>query len=925
MEEEAFHFGSFSLVSARRSLLRDGSVVSLGSRAVDILLFLVSNPGELKTNADIIKQVWPDTFVEEANLRVHVSALRKALGDTQREPRFIANVPGRGYMFIAPVERRGPATVSSPSSHKPRPQRLTPRIFGREHAVAAIIGQLGKGRLVTVAGPGGMGKSTVARAVVSCFASDSEVLWIDLSELGNGNLIPTVVAAALGVLSRTDDIVREIASVLQSRDVLLVMDSCEHVVASAAEFAESLLAGTATLRILATSREPLRAEGERVHRLLPLDLPPPGATAETALTSSSVELFVERADACLGGYELTDEDAPHVVDICTRLDGIALAIELAAGRLEAIGVHALSRSLTDCFKVLTRGRRTALPRHQTLRATLDWSYLILPPQEQQALRELSVFRGRFTSEAASAVLSTPEADELLAALVAKSLLVAETPFDATLYRLLDTTRLYAAERLLESGDTRSVTTRFALYLSGLLETAEEELYSASMDAWSQDFAQQVPGLRAALDWAFGEAGDVLLGVRLTVAALPLFFRLSLLDECLSAVTLAINYLDPRPDLDERSRMKLYAALGWPQMRSTDTPEHGIAAWTTALAIAEKLGDVDYQLRAIWALWVDAINRAEPRLGLELTERFAVLAAYSSDPADAIVGKRMRGASLHWLGRHEEARDQLQKMLTEYERVPRGRHSVRFQFDQRVTARIMLARCLWVLGDEAAALREVEETVRYATDIRHYLSLSNVLAEAACPLALLSGRDDLAAEYIRLLRDHTKALSLDVWHTYADCFEAELHLRAGRHSDCLRQIRRSMDVLRQAGFTLFQTMFQAVEAQALSSLRLHDEALQIIDAALQHCASSGERWCLPELHRIRGLIALETQTSEASPLSLTHFQAALEAARQDGAVAWERRVARDMVLQRLSSDVSETEALNDPHPPAASQPSSPGAT
>lgn len=920
--EEAFHFGPFSIVPTKRSLSQSGSVVPLGSRALNILLFLVAHPGELKTNAEIVRQVWPDTFVDEANLRVHVSALRKALGDTQREPRFIANVPGRGYIFIAPVERRGPTAGSATPPHKLRPERPAPRIFGREHAVAAISDQLRKGRLVTVAGPGGMGKSTVARAVVSGVAGDNEVLWIDLSELGNGNLIPTVVASTLGILARTDDLMREIASVLQSRNMLLVMDSCEHVVTSAAEFAENLLADTTNLRILTTSREPLRAEGERVHRLPSLDLPPPAATAEIALKSPAVQLFVERADACLGGYELTDEDSPHAVDICTRLDGIALAIELAAGRLEAIGVHALSRSLTDCFKVLTRGRRTALPRHQTLRATMDWSYLLLLPQEQQALRELSVFRGRFTLEAASAVLSDPEADELIAALVAKSLLVAETPFDTPLYWLLDTTRLYAGERLLESGDTHTAMARFATYLSCLLEAAEGELHSASANEWSQDFAQQVPGLRAALDWAFGEAGDVLLGVRLTVAALPLFFRLSLLDECLAAVTLAINYLDSRPDLDERSRMKLYAALGWPQMRSTDAREHGTSAWTTALGIAEKLGDVDHQLRAIWALWVDAINRAEPRSGLQLTDRFAVLAPSSPDPADAIVGRRMRGATLHWLGRHEEARDELQKMVAEYERVPRGRHSVRFQFDQRVTARIILARCFWVLGDEDAALREVEETVRYAKEIRHHLSLSNVLAEAACPLALLAGRDELAADYIRLLRDHTKALSLDVWHAYADCFEAELHLRAGRYDDCLRQLRRSMHVLREAGFTLFQTIFQAVEAQALSGLCLHDEARQIIEAALQHCASSGERWCLPELHRVAGLITLEMQTSDASSLSRTHIRASLKAARQDGAVGWERRVTRDMVLRRFSSAVPEAEGPNDPHPLAASPPSSP---
>lgn len=901
--EEELQFGTFSIVPARRSLMREGTIVPLGSRAIDILLFLLNHPAELKTNAEIIRQVWPDTFVDEANLRVHVSALRKALGDVKREPQFIANVPGRGYTFIAPVNRRsnGVVPAAQPTLRRFRPERLPARIFGREQTIAAVTSQLAKGRLVTIAGPGGIGKSTVARAVIAQTGFDSEIVWIDLSEVATGNLVPTVVASALGILSRSDDISREIAIHLQPRNLLLVLDSCEHVVADIAKFAEDVLAEAPDLHILATSREPLRAEGERVHRLLPLDLPDGAVTVQAALTSPAVQLFVERADACLGGYELTDEDAADVVDICTRLDGIALAIELAAGRLEAMGVAALSRSLSDCFRVLTRGRRTALPRHQTLRATLDWSYLILPLEEQQALRELSVFRGRFSGEAAAAVLSGMEPGDLLAALVAKSLVVVETASDETLYRLLDTTRLYAGEKLVASDELPDVMARFSAYLCVALESAEQDLYSAPPEEWREDFAQQIPGLRVALDWAFGASGDALLGVRLTVAALPLFFRLSLLDECLAALTHAIAFLDARPGLDEKSRMKLYAALGWPQLRATHASEHGVAAWTTAWRIAEELGDVDHQLRAIWALWVDLVNRAEPRRGLELAERFAALAPSSSDPTDVIIGKRMKAATLHWLGRQAEARDQLRVMLSEYEHVPQARHSVRFQFDQRVTARIIVARCLWVLGDEDGALREIEETMRYARDIGHNHSISNLLAEAVCPLALLSGNDAEAAAAIRLLRDHTKALSLDVWHTYADGFEAELHLRAGEYRPCLAKLRPAMDILQHAGFNLFRTFFQSVEAQALSGIGQHAEADGVIDAALAHCDASGERWCLPELLRVKAHITARGQSPEALDAASATLEAALETARQDGAGGWERRIRVDLeALERRAS-------------------------
>ncbi len=475
--------------------------------------------------------------------------------------------------------------------------------------------------------------------------------------------------------------------------------------------------------------------------------------------------------------------------------------------------------------------------------------------------------------------------------MSKSLLVADTHYGEPVYRLLDTTRLYASEKLADAGEFSVVMSSFSEHLTALLEAAEEEIYSVSMDEWSQDFAQQVPGLRAALDWGFGKSGDILRGVRLTVAALPLFFRLSLLDECLVAVTKALGHLDVRPDLDERSRMKLYPALGWPQMRSTDGSKHGIAAWTTALHIAEKLGDIDYQLRAIWALWVDAINRGEPRPALELVDRYLAAAPSAPDWADVIIGRRMHGATLHWLGRHAEAADELRMMLADYETVPDGRHSVRFQFDQRVTARIILARCLWVLGEEEAALREIAETLSQALDIRHHLSLSNVLAEAACPIALLSGRNELAAEYIQLLREHTKALSLDVWNAYADCFEAELQLRAGKPSECLTQIRSSMGVLVGAGFTLFQTIFQTTEAKALAASGCLDEALVVINSALGRCASSGERWCLPELHRVKGQI--EAQTAGGGPSALAAFETALESALIDRAEGWKRLIVEDI--------------------------------
>ncbi|HEV7305693.1 ATP-binding protein [Ensifer sp.] len=895
--EEELYFAPFSIVPARRSLTRDGAIVALGSRAIDILLFLISSPGELKANHDIVKQVWPDTFVDEANLRVHVSALRKALGDTRGEPQYIANIPGRGYVFVAPVERRPVAqaerTIRPLLSDDPDDMR----IFGRDQSIEAVVSQLEKGRLVTIAGPGGIGKSTVARAVAARLGSRFNLVRIDLSEVGAGELVPTVVASRLGVLSRSGEPISAISVALEATPTLVVLDGCEHVVENAARFVEAVLHGTRAVHFLATSREPLRSAGERVHRLLPLALPPSTLSSREALAFPAVQLFVERADACLGGYELSEEDTPVVIDICSRLDGIALAIELAAGRLESMGVAALGKSLTDCFKVLSRGRRTALPRHQTLRAALDWSYLLLNPSEQRALRELSVFRGRFTASAAEEML-TEDATDVLAALVAKSLVTLEANVEDPYYRLLDTTRIYAAEKLAGSSEFERAMARLGNYLCLLLEKSGPTLHTNSAEEVEAGASHLVPSLRACLDWAFGAKGDRLLGARITVAALPLYFKLSLFDECIAVVTASISYLDANPDLDEASRMKLYTALGWPQLIAADEPWRGVAAWTASARIAEKLGDVDHQLRAIWALWVDAINRAAPREGLAWTERFTDQAIVSPDPADSVIGQRMQGATLHWLGRHAEAEAHLEAMLAQYEDVPSAGHSIRFHFDQRTTAHTILSRCKWFLGRETDALKEVEDSLLYAESIRHYASLTNVLAEAACPLALMTGDDGLAAHYIAMLREHTKAMSLDVWRTYGDCFEAELMQRAGESLGSLRLLRHGLQQLRGAGFVLFETMFVSTEARALSGIGRDEEALGVLNAALAKGALSGEAWWLPELHREKAGIYLKQADLRNAAAS---FEAAIWAAELSGANGLLRRIEGDMADAQICLD------------------------
>jgi predicted ATPase/DNA-binding winged helix-turn-helix (wHTH) protein len=393
-------------------LVKDGEPVKVGSRALDLLGVLVSRPGETIGAAELIAQIWPGLHVEETNLRVQVASLRKALGEGEGSP-FITNVPARGYCFTAPVSSAlDPLPIrTAKDEDDSRPIKRSGRLIGRGDVIEELAAQIGPRRLVTLVGPGGIGKTSLAAGLGEKLSGSHQdgAVFVDLGAVAEGGLVPGAVASACGISLRSGDPLLELARSLATKDVLLILDCCEHVVDAAAAMAEQLIARGYGVNILATSREPLRAEGEWVRRLGPLDVP--GAdtrlTAESALRYSAVELFVERASAALGGYVLTDEDAPYVGAICRRLDGIALALELAAGRADTLGIEGLARSLDTSFRSLTRGRRTALPRHQTLRAMLDWSYGPLSPCERTVLDRLSVFVGGFTLEAACAVAGSP--------------------------------------------------------------------------------------------------------------------------------------------------------------------------------------------------------------------------------------------------------------------------------------------------------------------------------------------------------------------------------------------------------------------------------------------------------------------------------------------------------------------------------------
>src|ERR1700692_3919248 len=474
-------FGPFELSIGERVLRREGEALPLGGRALDILIYLVERPGEVITKQELMDRVWSDVTVEEGSLRVHVAAIRKALGDGQLGNRYIANIKGRGYSFVGTVL---PLTGNTESRNETSRQqaKLPARPFmmiGRETVVSEVGDKLRNQRFVALLGPGGIGKTTIALAVGRAAAEKfgGEVYFVDLECLTDPRHVAGAVATSLGVALKSKDPCRELVNLVRSRKLLIILDSCEHVIEAVASLAEQLYRQTEDIHVLTTSRESLNVEGEHCYRVPPLDCPPAGSeqTANAVLRYPSVQLFVRRVAARAGSVVLTDEEAPFVAEICRRLDGIPLAIELAAGQVAALGIKNTVARLVSRPELLRLSHRTAVPRHRTLKATLDWSYDLLSDGERIVFRRIAPFVGYFTLEGARYVagelgVGAGEIFDAIAGLVEKSLIATRGDETQAQYRLLDTTRAYALGKLEEHAEVDVVLRRHAEYVAGYLES-----------------------------------------------------------------------------------------------------------------------------------------------------------------------------------------------------------------------------------------------------------------------------------------------------------------------------------------------------------------------------------------------------------------------------------------------------------------------
>ena len=776
------------------------------------------------------------------------------------------------------------------------------RLVGRKDIVASVLAEIQRRPLITIVGSGGIGKTTVALVVADLLAKTANrtVHVVDLAPLSDPKLVETTVASVLGVAVRSDRVLPGLVAALTGSEQLLVLDNCEHVVDQAARLAEALLASVPELHILATSREALRVQREYVVHLSPLAVPAEYGelTASKAAAYPAIALFAERAAASAGFFRLDDTTAPIVAEICARLDGVPLAIELAAGRVDAYGLQGVAEKLKDRFGLLARGRRTAVPRHRTLRATIEWSYNLLSEEERIVLRWLSVFARTFESAAAKAVVQAsgvPEQEigDVVADLVSKSLVAVDASSGTARYRLLESTRAYALEKLAEAGDADRAAEAHAMYLRRLFESAKQDWFNEPSASWLANHRGHVDDLRLALDWAFSAGSNAQVGIALTVAAIPLWFELSFIEECRLGAERALAVATSGFRASPRDRMQLNAALAWSRMYTSEFASQADAAWSEALQLARTLHDSDYQIRALWGLWAGRVNTGEFRSAAGLAQEMSALASAEGRPMDSLIGRRMAGAALHFLGKQGQAREHVEAMLASYVAPSQQADILRFQFEQHVTARITLSRVLWLQGLPEQAMLTADDNIKDALSIGHKLSLCNALAQSACPVSLLCGDLDSAERYTNLLLDHTRRDALDVWYSYGLCFQGELAARRGRLSEGLQALQVGIGNLRKAHFVQYLTSFLAAYAKALQHYGHLTEAEAAIDEAVERSRATDELWILPELLRIKGVLSADRVNDQAGS-GKELLWASMAMAREQGALSWELRTASSML-------------------------------
>jgi len=915
-DPEIFQFGPYRLIPSKRLLLVGEDNIDIGSRAFDVLTLLVRRHGEVVSGRQIIAHVWPDLTVDETNLRAQIAQLRRALSHGEEGSSYVRNVRGRGYVFVAPVQCISPS--EAPTAHlislsrSKLPGRLQ-RLVGRKHILDALSARMRECRFISLVGAGGIGKTTLAVELAHRLAGefDNQVCYVDLGSLTAPDLVLPTVSVALGYTVSSEDLLPGLVSFVADRRLLLILDCCEPVIEAAASLAGALFREAPRIHLLTTSREPLRSEGETVHLVEPLELPvrKPDLTAAEALAAASVQLFMQRAAA--SGYmgELHHGHAGAAAEICRRLEGNPLAIELAGSRLITYGFAGLLQGLGDRGMLGWPGRRHE-PRHRTLEATLDWSFRLLSEVERRVLARLSVFIGTFSMQAAQAVASDAIDDRWTVAraveeLVDKSLIAIVSADGVHSYRLLDVTRFYSEMKLGEIGQREAVLRQHARFCADVLENRKVGPRHMIEQRTGLKLGLEVGNVRAALEWCFSEPGDVELGIDLAAQAAQMLLDTSLLRECLRWCRVALAHLDDKDPFSTRT-LRLQEALALSQMYTLGNDDRVGAAITRGLEMAVALHERESELHLLAGYNLYLTRRGDYLGALEAAQRFAALANASQEPVEVVASDWMLGSTYNLIGHQRQGQELLERGAARAEALGIGK-TYYFGFDNKGRGAIGRAWTAWLCGAPEKARRLAKQVLDASVAQNHPVSLC--IAYLYTTYVVLWLRDlDWAEGLIEGLIEVATNHQLTPYRTGGVALKGELLLARGQVEPGVALLQGALEPLRAEHLDIALMPALRAYAEGLARMGNVEEAERTIGHLVERAETSSPTYLLPELLRTQADVMLSRQPGNEARAEAC-YRKAIARAQSDGALGWELRAANSLARLWIRADrLGEARAL-----------------
>ncbi|KWH63658.1 ATP-binding protein [Burkholderia anthina] len=892
--------GTLSVDFEQRDIRRHGASLRIGARALDILEVLHRASGSVVSKDDIMDAVWPGLIVEENRLQVHVATLRKALGASRD---LIKTVPGRGYLLVASPSP-GPdlvpaadAPAVAPPPDAPASSLLAP-LVGRDAEIAQIVDMLERTPVVTLVGAGGIGKTSLAVRVAHGVRSRSRerVLFVELARASTRDDMLIALAAELGLDTQGVPAIERIGDAFATSRCLLVLDNAEHIVDLVASLVETLTSRAGSLRVLVTSREPLHISAEAVLRMSPLAVPDGGASVPEMARCSAVELFLERVRTAAPDCPVDEAGVRVIADICRRLDGLPLAIELAAARVATLGLAVVASRLDDRLNLLTGGLRSALPRHQTLRATFDWSYVLLDPAARALFRRMGCFIGPFSFDAARAVATEPgtSAADMIAVLgelVAKSLVTVEFHGAYARYRLTESTRAYALEKLHNEGEFERIVARHAAY--------EREHAPARPATLADALPADAPAPAADEPAEAAVAAGVTEPDRLARALLePARMR-----ACTARARQVLDALDTGAagPVDAAREMRLRAACASALLHTDGDAPAAAAMWNRTLGLAAHIGDDAFDARALVGLWHTMLTLSDIHESLRYATRFERAAERRGDRSQRLLANTMVATSLHYFGEHAQARERLEAATAELADADEPACAqAALGVDMATLGRTMLIRLLWMQGEPEHAMRVAAQAVECARRGPSALTLCIVLGAAAAPIALRYGDHDITSDYLATLRATADAHGFDIWRSHAECLTGQFDIQAGHPGAGLARLEPALRRVEASGFRRLLAPLTVAYAEGLVRTGRANEARSRLDATLARCRAHGEHLFVPELLRVNGVAMLEQARTVGADLAVAyeadghrHLQMAIQTANAQGAAMWALRSSLDL--------------------------------